>query len=134
MKSPEEILKIIDIEKKLWTNDAGFYEDTLMDDAQLVFAETGVISRSFAIKAIQEENASGKIWEEVAIDDVRNKWINEDVVLLTYRAAAKWKNTEERIHCLASSLYHNQSGKWKLIFHQQTPIRANFEALEINIQ
>ena len=134
MKSPEEILKLIDIEKKLWTNDPEFYQTTLAEEAQLVFAETGVISRSFAVSAVRDEKASGKIWEEVAMDDVRNTYVSDEVVLLTYRAAAKWKNNDERIHCLASSLYVNKSGEWKLIFHQQTPIAENFQAMEINIQ
>ena len=134
MKSPEEILKLIDIEKKLWTNDAEFYDSTLTDDCQLLFGETGVISRSFAVKAIREERASGKVWEEVAMDDVRNNWITAEVVLLTYRVAAKWKGIDERVHCLAGSLYVNKSGEWKLIFHQQTPIPENFVGLDINIQ
>lgn len=132
MKSPEEILQLIDIEKKLWMNDPDFYEATLTDDAILVFGETGVISRSFAVKAIREERQSGKVWEEVGIDDLRNHWVTDKVVMITYRVTAKWKDIDERVHCLASSLYTKKTGKWKLAFHQQTPIPADFTALETN--
>ena len=132
MKSPEEILQLIDIEKKLWTNDPDFYETTLTEDAILVFGETGVISRSYAVKAINDERAGGKVWEDVAIDDLRNHWVTDKVVMITYRVTAKWKNIDEPIHCLASSLYTRKSGKWKLAFHQQTPIPENFTALENN--
>jgi hypothetical protein len=51
--------QLIDIEQKLWTNDAVCYRDSLVEEALLLFAETGVISRDAAVDAILNENAEG---------------------------------------------------------------------------
>jgi hypothetical protein len=49
--------QLIDIERNLWTNDAAFYKKSLIEDAFLVFPETGVIGRDAAVDAILTENA-----------------------------------------------------------------------------
>lgn len=41
--------QLIDIEQKLWTNDAILYQNSLIEEALLVFPETGVITRDVAI-------------------------------------------------------------------------------------
>jgi hypothetical protein len=64
--------RLLDIERKLWTNDAVFYESHLIDEALLVFPETGVITRSIAVDAILAANAEGRRWAEVQFDDVRS--------------------------------------------------------------
>lgn len=62
--------QLLDIEKKLWTNDAVFYENNLIEESLLVFAETGVITRSIAVDAILTENTEGRSWAEVQFDEV----------------------------------------------------------------
>ena len=52
--------ELIDIERKLWTNDAVSYKNTLIENALLVFQETGVITRDIAVDAILTENAEGR--------------------------------------------------------------------------
>jgi hypothetical protein len=47
---------ILPIERRLWSNDAGFYHIHLLEDALLVFAETGVIRRDVAV---EERERSG---------------------------------------------------------------------------
>ena len=51
--------RLLDIERKLWTNDPVFYENNLIEEALLVFSETGVITRAVALDAIRQENAEG---------------------------------------------------------------------------
>lgn len=120
MRNPEQIIQLLDIEKKLWTNDPEFYLQALREDAMLVFKETGVIGRDFAVEAIRKERAENRVWEEAAIDDVQHLWVSDDVIVLTYRAAARLKNEDRWYHAMASSIYHNISDGWKLVFHQQT--------------
>jgi hypothetical protein len=36
--------QLLDIERRLWTNDAAFYHDNLVENALLIFPETGVCS------------------------------------------------------------------------------------------
>ena len=54
--------ELLDIERRLWTNDPGFYRTTLLPDAVLAFAETGVITRDRAVSAIELERAEGRHW------------------------------------------------------------------------
>jgi hypothetical protein len=114
--------QLLDIERKLWTNDAALYKYNLVEDSLLVFAETGVITRDIAVEAILTENAEGRRWAEVEFDGVRSVRLAEDVALLTYKVAARWDHEATKIVALASSVYVNRGGAWKLGFHQQTPI------------
>ena len=114
--------QLIDIEEKLWTNDAVLYENSLIEEALLVFPETGVITRDVAVHAILNENAEGRRWAEVGFDSVHSLRLAPDVALLTYRVAARWAHERSKSSRLATSVYVNRGGVWKLAFHQQTPI------------
>jgi hypothetical protein len=118
-KFPDDLLKI---ERKLWTNDAVFYKDNLTEDCVLVFPETGVISRDVAVNAIRKENEEGRRWAEVSFDEIRKLMPTDDFALLTYRVKARWEHEASASTTLASSLYVNRDGAWKLAFHQQTRI------------
>jgi hypothetical protein len=116
--------QLIGIERRLWTNDAAFYEANLIEESLLVFPETGVITRSIAVGAILTENAEGRRWAEVEFDEIRSLRLAHDAALLTYRVAARWEHEAAKSGALASSVYVRRDGAWKLAFHQQTPIRA----------
>jgi hypothetical protein len=112
---------LIDTERKLWANDSVAYQNSLVEEALLVFPDTGVITRDIAVDAILTENAEGRRWAEVEFDDVRSLRLASDVALLTYRVAARWAHERSKSSALASSIYVNRGGVWKLAFHQQTP-------------
>ena len=116
--------RLLDIERKLWTNDAVFYESHLIDESLLVFPETGVITRSVAVDAILAENAEGRRWTEVQFDDVRSLQLANDAALLTYRVTGRWEHEEAKSLALASSVYVERDGAWKLAIHQQTPLQG----------
>ena len=111
MKLEEQLLQI---ERQLWTNNAELYHDHLVEDAMLVFGETGPIGRDIAVKAIRQENAEGRRWVKADL--------TEDAALLSYRAEARWHGADGDISVYASSVYVRRGGQWKLAFHQQTPI------------
>jgi hypothetical protein len=50
----------------------------------------------------------------------------DDVALLTYHASAEAKG--EPYEARVSSGYVRRNGGWKMMFHQQTPLRANGDA------
>jgi hypothetical protein len=116
--------QLLDIERRLWTNDAAFYHENLVEDALLVFPETGIITRAMAVEAIRAENAEGRRWAEVDLDDVSSLRFADTACLLTYRATARWEHETARIVALASSVYTLHNGTWKLAFHQQTPLQS----------
>ena len=115
---------LVNIERNLWTNNAEFYNDNLTDDCLLVFPETGVINRDFAVDAIRKENEEGRKWAEVDFDEIRSLRPTDDVGLLTYRVTARWEHEKASIATLASSVYVKRDGLWKLIFHQQSPVSS----------
>jgi hypothetical protein len=118
MPLPNQLVKI---ERSLWTNDAEVYERTLVEDGVRMFAETGVITRDTALAAIRQENSDGRRWASVEFDDVRRVSATADATMLTYRARARWEHETTQISMLASSLYVNRDGAWRLVVHQQTP-------------
>jgi len=120
--NPAELL--FTIERKLWTNDPEFYKESLVEEAVLVFPETGPISRDTAVEAIRQENAEGRRWAEVQFSEKHDQEITPEVLLLTYRVEARWEHETAPIHALASSLYVRRGGDWKLAFHQQSPIEG----------
>ena len=112
--------QLLAIERRLWTNDAAFYDANLAKEALLVFAEIGVITRDVAVREIRRENTEGRRWDHVDFKDVRCLRITADVALLTYHVSARWAHEASSSSLLASSLYVQSVGEWKLIFHQQT--------------
>lgn len=115
--------QVVSLERALWTNDPVIYKATLIPEAALVFAETGLISRDRAVEAIEQENADGRRWAEVAFADVRVSPLVEDALLLHYRVTARWEHDDLPIAALASSVYVRRDHEWKLAFHQQTELR-----------
>lgn len=114
--------QLMDIERKLWTNDPVLYKNNLLKEALLVFGETGLITRDFAVEAIKTENAENRKWAEVEFSAVHCVKLTEDVALLTYTVSSRWNYESTAITALASSAYVKHGPDWKLAFHQQTPI------------
>jgi hypothetical protein len=113
--------QLLSTERRLWTNDPAVYGATLTDEALLVFADVGVITRDVAVAEIRRENAEGRRWEQVEFTNVRCLRIASDVALLTYDVAARWAHEASGSSLFASSVYVERAGAWKLTFHQQTP-------------
>ncbi len=116
--------QLLSLEKRLWTNDPAIYESTLVPEAALVFAETGLISRERAVDAIRQENAEQRRWAEVTFSDVHVSRLVDDAVLLHYRVRARWEHEDAPIVALASSVYVRRDDGWKLALHQQTEIQG----------
>jgi len=113
--------ELIEIERRLWTNDAVFFEDTLIREALLVLPAAGVIAKHLAVDAILAENADGRRRADVEFDEVRSLSLADDAAVLTYRVAARWDPQSPKGRARASSVYVRRNGKWKLAFHHQTP-------------
>ena len=116
--------QLIDIEQKLWTNDPILYRDSFIEEALLIFPETGMITRDEAIDAILMENVENRRWAEVQFSAVRSLRLADDVILLTYKAAGRWAHEKSANLVFASSVYVERDSAWKLAFHQQTPLNA----------
>ena len=120
----KEILnELITIERTLWENDAQTYRDGYSPEALLIFPGVGRIDRDTAVAAIRKENAEGRAWAEVRLDDVDGRWITSDAAaLITYVATARWNYESTASDTLCASVYVRVGGSWRVAFHQQTPI------------
>lgn len=119
--------ELLVIERRLWTNDAEFYERTLVPDALLVFAETGVLTRAQAVAAIREENRMGRRWGSVEIAGLRAIHLGRDAWLITYGADAQRQGETARHRALCSSAYVRAGDRWMLGFHQQSALAVHEE-------
>lgn len=109
----------VDRERDFWKGDAEFYRENLTDDALMVFEEpVGTLTRELSIKAV----ATAPRWAEVQFEDVRCIELDEHAVILTYSVQAE-RQGELPYRALASSVYVQSGGGWRLAFHQQTPSR-----------
>lgn len=113
------------VERRLWTNDADFYQATLAPGALFLFAETGPLTGEQAVAAIREENRAGRRWGAVTISGEHATPVTEDTVLLTYRADAQWQGESGWHRALCASLYVRLGAAWKLAFHQQSALRES---------
>jgi hypothetical protein len=100
-----------------------FYENTLIEEALLVFPETGVITRALALDALCQENAERRRWAEVEFKEVHILQPMDSTCLLTYTVAARWEHEQSKVLALASSVDIQRDGVWNLAWHQQTPIQ-----------
>ena len=119
------------IERELWTNDPVVYSASLVPEALLAFAETGVIGRDTAVAAIRAENAEGRRWAEVEFEDGRLLKLTPGAVLLSYRARARWSHTATPITVLCGSVYVERDGAWRLAYHQQSEVPAEQAATAV---
>jgi hypothetical protein len=112
---------LIEIERTMWTNNAEIYEAGYLSDAVLIFPGVGRIDRSTAVNAIREENRQGHAWAEVKFEDERVLDVGVGIVLLTYKAHARWNYEERASSTLCSTLYVRTGDGWRIALHQQTP-------------
>ena len=109
--------QLLEIERALGGGSGDDYREHLADDA-VVVVPGAAISREQCAMAI--DSTPG--WDEFTISDDRLIQPNADTAILTYR----WRSTRADFtyESLMSSVYARQpDGAWKLVLHQQTPVR-----------
>jgi len=108
------------IERTLWKNDTTIYQRTLVDEAILVFVETGPITKATAIEEIRKENERGRRWGEVSFEHPRLTQISTETAALTYKVIAHWQGEHAPMSALCTSVYTLRGDNWKLVLHQQS--------------
>ncbi|ASP80061.1 nuclear transport factor 2 family protein [Sinorhizobium meliloti] len=105
--------ELLEIERRLWRNDADIYAATYLPEAVLIYVDT-------AVEAIRGENAAGRHWAEVALSAETTVEIAAGTCLLAYHADARWNDqpTAEAVDCL--TVYVKRDGRWRVAAHQQT--------------
>ncbi len=106
-------------EQKLWSGGKPEYRDTLDDDCLLAFTEMSGVSDRDAIAS----QADSSRWHDLDLEIEGFIQPTDDVAILTYHVNAL-RNRDEPYEARVSSGYVKRDGGWKLMFHQQTPLRS----------
>ena len=104
-----------DMEERLWTAPVDTVAAHVSPDCLMVFPETGVLDRDFAIAGMR---ASPR-WDGVAITDRAITRPGKTTAVLAYRAKAV-RGEETPNESLCSSTWRGADDGWMLIQHQQT--------------
>lgn len=108
---------IVRIERGFWTGGPDYYDAHTTSGCVMVFAEpVGAVDKQQVIEAISE----GSRWAEIEIVEPETTRLSEGVVLLVYLADARTEDGAP-YETMASSIYIEHEGAWKLAFHQQSP-------------
>jgi hypothetical protein len=111
--------KLLELEKKFWTEGATFYRESVDRQCILAFPQTAsVLSNLEAAVSL----GAGPRWREVEIWPRGIIEPTEGFVILTYRARAI-RPDGEMYDAVASTGYIRRDGAWKLVFHQQSPVK-----------
>lgn len=107
-----------DMEQKFWLEGADYYAQHLTDDCVLLLPPpAGVLSKDAAVALISETPR----WTGVRFGGRRLVHLHDRIILLAYNASAHRRKELTTYRALASSVYSNRNGDWRLAFHQQTP-------------
>lgn len=111
----------LNLEKRLLdpeTRHSRAHLEFMIHDAFKEFGSSGRVYQKASIIAMMTREAPG----EITIRDFRVLKLSEEAVLLTYRSVGQSGDVRR------SSIWVNQDGRWRIIFHQGTPIRSRLYA------
>lgn len=117
MPSVEE--QLLALEKKFWTGDSAFYEQNVDESCLIAFTRdmAGVMSNKDLAATVK----SGNRWTNLEVDLKGLIRPSDDTAILSYEGHATRESGEDYA-ALVSSGYVKRDGRWKLVFHQQTPL------------
>ena len=107
------------LEEKLWKADTRFDRAWMDEILSSNFSEIGRSGRTYTREATINCKPT-KIPTKLPFLDFQVRLITENVALVTYVSSVNYQTRLER--GLRSSLWFKKGGKWKLEFHQGTPL------------
>ena len=110
--------QLYEIEKNFWTGDTRYYRENLAEKCMVVFTEmAGLKTREEVASMITDPQR----WQDLRLTDQNAIDLADGAVLLSYRATARRENGEP-YEARVSTVYVKEQGRWKMAFHQQTPL------------
>lgn len=110
---------LFDLEEQFWSRGEEYYAGRLADAAVMVFpGPAGVLVKDEIVRAVGAQPR----WTQVALEEHRVLQLGERAALITYRATARRKPEDKPYMARASSAYVHDGRRWRLAFHQQTPV------------
>jgi hypothetical protein len=106
------------VEEQFWLEGAEHYAANLSPAAVMVFPDPAGVR----VKDEIESSIAGPRWSDVALEEHRLMQLNEGAAIVTYKATARRDGEARPYVARASSAYVHDGKRWKLAFHQQTPV------------
>jgi len=111
--------RLFGLEEQFWKGDAAFYRKNLADEAVMVFPDpAGVMIKDEMCSTIDDSPR----WEIVELEELRVMELDDNAAVVTYKATAMREGEVLPYVARASSAYVRDGDRWKLAFHQQTPL------------
>ena len=125
MKAPAEIAaQIVALELSLLevpTRSDRHYLEQVLDDEMVEFGKSGgIYDKQSIIQALEGERSGSPPADQLELVDAMATLLSADTVLLTYRLRARPLAGTEALASLRSSVWKQQDGRWRLLFHQGT--------------
>ena len=73
------------------------------------------------LKEVCESYPKEERWS-AQVDGFNFRMLSLDIVQLTFRAFMKRDENDDGVYSLRSSIWRNESGTWKMVFHQGTEV------------
>ncbi|GGL51470.1 nuclear transport factor 2 family protein [Planomonospora parontospora] len=112
-----------ELEEKGWAaiavGNGEFYRELVTD--RTICVEPDGLQTGHELADDIEANKSP--FEEYTLDDVRTLALGTEAGLITYRATIRLKGTDLSFQIYMASVYERSGNAWKLVFHQQTPVK-----------
>jgi hypothetical protein len=109
---------LLALEKQFWTGGSKFYEENVDESCLIAFNSdmAGVMSNKDIAATVKDGNR----WKDLEIELKGLVAHSVDTAILTYEARAT-REGGEHYAALVSTGYVKRDGRWKMVFHQQTP-------------
>ena len=104
-----------DMEERLWTGSVDECAALFDEDCLMVFGETGILERDFALAAMR----AAPRWASVLMSEKTIARPGKTTAVLAYRARAA-RDGAEPYNAYCSSTWRGADQGWKMIQHQQT--------------
>jgi hypothetical protein len=113
--------QIIEQEKTLLTYEVRHSVEMLKSLLSDEFREIGSSGTFYTLNDILQQLPNEKDLS-VKIEDINFRMLSDSIAILTYKAFVLEGPNDRGEHSLRSSIWRNEIGKWKMIFHQGTNI------------
>jgi len=111
--------ELLALEKQFWTAGPDFFRANLDDNCVVAFTHmNGVMTRDEVAATVKADDR----YKDIQLEEKGLLRVDDDVAVLTYKAKARMAADDVPYEAVVSSGYARRNGRWKMVFHQQTPV------------
>ncbi|HEY9218113.1 MAG TPA: hypothetical protein VIO94_08690 [Phenylobacterium sp.] len=113
--------ELFEIEEGFWLSGEQHFLEHLDDQCLLAFPQMGEMHGVFPREQVAATATAANRWRDLRLSDRHLLRPHEELAIISYRANVT-RADGQPYSALVSSAYVQQSGRWKLAFHQHSPV------------